>query len=160
MNINRTIPIPYDCSGRLAYVVPIAASSENGEIFQEVGIVDAITGHVSLGNTKAVAFEAYRRYLSDNGFNVSVSSSRFKGAISGVVNRISGIVSANNLDYRLVYLNNSNIIFEVPISQYPEAAITNTGDTVNMTYEDTNDSLITVDHFDNLGINARVNNSL
>ena len=45
-NYHSCAPIPYDCSGRLAYVVSIAASSENGEIFQEIGIVDAITGHV------------------------------------------------------------------------------------------------------------------
>lgn len=155
-NYHSSAPIPYDCSGRLAYVVPIAASSENGEIFQEIGIVDAITGHVSLGNTKAIAFEGYRRYLNENGYNFAITSSRAIGNITGIVNRISGIISANNLDYRLIYLNNSNIIFEIPISQYPEAALTNIGDTVNMTYEDTRDSVITVDSFNNSGIDVRI----
>lgn len=155
-NYEGCSPIPYDCSGRLAYVVPVAADSGAGKIFQEVGIVDAITGHVSLGSTKAVAFEAYRRYLNDNGYNFAITDSRIIKNICGSVGRISNIVSSNNLNYRMMYLNNSNIIYEVPISQYPEAAITNIGDVVNMTYEDTNDSIITVDKFDNIVINTRI----
>lgn len=149
-------PIPYECSGRLAYVVPVAASTDTGYVYQEVGIVDAITGHVSLGETKAKAFEEYRRYLNQNGFNFAVSSSSVQKDISGIVGRISGIVSSNDLDYRLINLNTSDVIFEVSISQYPEAALTNVGDEVFMSYEDTNDTVITVDTFDNIGINSRV----
>lgn len=95
-NYHGTAPIPYDCSGRLAYVVPVAASTDNGEVFQEVSIVDAITGHVVLGQTKAIAFEEYRRYLNQNGFDFAITNSTTKGNITGTVNRISGIISANN----------------------------------------------------------------
>lgn len=155
-NYHGCQPIPYDCSGRLAYVVPVAANTDIGSSFQEVSIVDAQTGHPVIGETKAKAFEAYRRYLNQNGYDFAVTSSSRLGNVTGLVNRISGIVSSGELGYRLLYLNGSEVIYEVPISQFPEVALTDKGDNVSMAYEDTNDTVITVNRFDNAGIDARI----
>jgi hypothetical protein len=153
-------PIPYDCSGRLAYVVSVAATTDTGKVYQELGIVDAITGRVCLGETKAKAFENYRRFMSQDGYELNISGSQQSGNITGIVDRISSIISSNDLGYRLIYLNNSVVIYEVPVSQFPEVALTNSGDNVHMEYADDNSSIVEVDEFDNTKIDMRSNQNL
>jgi hypothetical protein len=153
---HASAPIPYDCSGNLAYVVPIAATSGNGEIFQEVAIVDAHTGHVSLGNTKAIALEGYKRYLNTNGYNFAITASSTRKNITGSVSRISQIIPSSDSGYRLIWLNDSNIIYEVAVSQYPTVALTYVTDNVSMSYEDSNDTVINVDYFKNADVIPRV----
>lgn len=155
-NYNGCQPIPYDCSGRLAYVVPVAASTSLGSVYQEVAIVDALTGHVSVGDTKAKAFEGFRRYINQNGYDFAVTETSVQATSNGEVGRISGIVSSGDLGYRLVYLNNSESVYEVSVSQFPEIAFTDVGDLVNMSYDETGDSIVNVGGFDNLELNVKI----
>jgi hypothetical protein len=118
--------------------------------------VDAHTGHVSLGNTKAVALEEYRRYLNTNGYNFAITASTTRRNITGTVTRISQIISTTDTGYRLVWLNDSNIIYEVAVAQYPTVALTYIDDNVSMSYEDSNDTVINVDYFKNANVIPRV----
>lgn len=154
-NFQGSQPIPYECVGRLTYIVPVSKSVGEEHYFQEVAMVDATNGHVELGDTKEEAYANYRKYLSASGFNGDLASSSVSEKLSGVVGRISGMASASGGDYRLMQLNDSQAIFEIGVTEFPEVALTDSGDRVSITYAETGAQVVEVSQFDNLAIDSR-----
>ena len=150
-------PIPHNYGGKLTYTVPIDAKDDQGKrILMEIAIVDASSSmpHVVFAETKAEAFNQYRQYMSGKGFEFTFSSTSSYQEITGYVNRFSDISVNGNSVYR-IWLNNSEIIFEIVPFINPEVTITQVGDLVKISFEDNTETVVIAHNFDNLDLNAR-----
>ena len=150
-------PIPHNYGGKLTYTVPVDAVDNQGKrILMEIAIVDASSSmpHVVIAKTKAEAFNQYRQYMSGKGFEFTFSSSSSYQEIIGSVNRFSDISVNGNSVYR-IWLNNSEIIFEIVPYINPEVTITQVGDLVKISFDDNTETVVIAHNFDNLDLNAR-----
>lgn len=150
-----SVPIPYNVYGQLTYIVPIAAHTERGYIFKEVAFVDASNVNVKKDENKAKALEKYKLYLFSKGKEIAITSSASMKTIKGVVERMSSISMDGTSSFR-IWLSESNIIYAVDPILMPEVSVTSVGDAVNISYDDTNDTVVGVSAFDNLEINSRI----
>ncbi|MCK4891311.1 MAG: hypothetical protein KAS78_01450, partial [Candidatus Pacebacteria bacterium] len=150
-------PIPHNYGGKLTYTVPIDAEDDQGKrILMEIAFVDASSSmpHVEYATTKAEAFNNFRKYMGGKGFEFTFSSSSSYQEIIGSVKRFADMSINGNSVYR-IWLNNSEIIFEIVPFINPEVTITQEGDMVKLFYDDNTETVVVVSNFDNLDIEAR-----
>lgn len=153
-NWYATTPIPHDVYGTLTYIVPYTAHEETGVIFQGVGFVDASNKHAEIGATKEEAAENYRKYLATKGIKINIDSRRSDKTINGDVVRMGSIASQEGSSNTFL-LNESDLVFAVDASLFPEASLTQVSDSVEIGYSDTGGALVVAKQFDNLEFETR-----
>ena len=150
-----TALIPYNIYGVLTYIIPVDSHTSSGNVFQEVGFVDAKTKHVVVKPTKEEALEEYKIYLATKNIKIALTSESTDQALTGTVERLGDVTLSGRTSYRL-WLNGSNAIFSVNPNLFPVVVITNLGDEISITYADTGDTVLEVNAFTNSNVKARI----
>ncbi|MDP4146854.1 MAG: hypothetical protein Q8936_20680 [Bacillota bacterium] len=142
-------PVLYSIYGANTWIIPVIDS--NG-VYRELALVNAETGKVAHAQTKQEVFEAYRVLLAtaDQGNAVPTNENLLK-TISGKVLRVVNL-QTNDGNIQRLLLEGNNRIFSINIDTMPYAAFTKEGDTVELKYVDTNDSINVVKEVKNLNL--------
>ena len=149
-----TALIPYNVYGVWTYIIPVDSHTDSGNVFQEVGFVEAATKHAVVKGTKEEALEEYKDYLTSKDIKRAITSSSMTKTLTARVERIGDYSLSGKTSYGLL-LNNSNAIFSVNPNLFPVVMVTNPSDVVNITYTDTGESLLKVSIFINNNITVR-----
>ena len=150
-----TALIPYNVYGVLTYIIPVDSHTSSGNVFQEVGFVDAKSKHVVVKPTKEEALEEYKSYLANKGIKKALTSESTNEVLTAVVKRIGDVTLSGRTSYRL-WLNNSDAIFSVNPNLFPTVVLTNLNDEVTIAYADTGDTVLEVNAFTNSNVKARI----
>ncbi|MEA2098360.1 MAG: hypothetical protein U9P70_04800 [Patescibacteria group bacterium] len=150
-----TALIPYNIYGVLTYIVPVNSHTSSGNVFQEVGFVDAKTKHVVVKPTKEEALEEYKIYLATKNIKIALTSESADKTLTADVERMGDVTLSGRTSYRL-WLNGSDAIFSINPNLFPVVVITNLGDEINITYADTGDTVLEVNAFTNNDVKARI----
>lgn len=143
----------YQIYGVPTWVATFVQQTESGETFQEVGMVDArhLTGaNVVMESTKAGALAAYAQLLA-SGPGQGPSSSGQTAQAQGTVQRVSAATENGNTVYYLL-IQGQTRIFQAPLSLSAELPLVSVGDTVQVTYIETGQPVVTVTAFNDLNI--------
>ena len=150
-----TALIPYNIYGVLTYIIPVDSHTSSGNVFQEVGFVDAKTKHVVVKPTKEEALEEYKAYLATKNIKVALTSESTDQVLTATVERLGDVTLSGRTSYRL-WLNGSDAIFSVNPNLFPVVVITNLDDEISITYADTGDTVLEVNAFTNSNVKARI----
>lgn len=150
-----TALIPYNIYGVLTYIIPVDSHTESGNVFQEVGFVDAKTKHAVVKATKEEALEEYKNYLATKNIKIALTSESTNKILTARVERIGDVTLSGRSSYRL-WLNDSDAIFSINPNLFPVVVITNLNDEVSITYADTGDTVLEVNAFTNNDIKVRI----
>jgi hypothetical protein len=138
------------------WVAIFVQTTDSGDIFQAVGIVDArnLNGsNVQFENTLPAALLDYQQWLlqqSNNPGNTPTSGST--KTVTGKVLRISSVLEGSNTIYYL-QIAGQNLIFRANLSLSPKLPLVTPGDTVTGTYLNTGNQTVDFQTFDDLTIN-------
>ncbi|MCK4799904.1 hypothetical protein KAS31_02905 [Candidatus Parcubacteria bacterium] len=150
-----TALIPYNIYGVLTYIIPVDSHTDSGNVFQEVGFVDAKTKHAVVKGTKEEALEEYKAYLAAKGIKRAPTSGSVERTMTATVERMGDVTLSGRTSYRL-WLNGSDAIFSVSPNLFPVVVITNLNDEISITYADTGDTVLDVNNFTNYNVKARI----
>lgn len=152
----------YSIYGEPTWVATFVRSSDTGDIFQAVAMVDArhLSGaNVVMAATKADALAQYSQWLADHAIQgTGVTSAAHAVTITGQVSRISSTTELGNTVYYLL-INGQQHIFKAGIQLSPELPLVQPGDTVRVTYLDTGLTVATVTAFNDQSIQITSNPS-
>ena len=150
-----TALIPYNIYGVLTYIIPVDSHTSSGNVFQEVGFVDAKSKHVVVKPTKEEALEEYKSYLAAKNIKIALTSDSTDKTLTATVERMGDATLSGRTSYRL-WLNGSDAIFSVNPTLFPVVVVTEPGDKVIITYADTGDTVLEINAFTNNNVRARI----
>lgn len=138
------------------WVAIFVQSSDSGDIFQAVGIVDARNlngGNVQFETTLPAALQDYQQWLEQQANNSGgTPTSGTTKTVTGKVLRISSVLQGSNTIYYL-QIAGQNLIFRANLSLSPKLPLVQPGDTVTGTYLNTGGTTVDFQTFDDLTIN-------
>src|SRR5579885_329073 len=140
------------------WVAIFVQSTDSGDIFQAVGIVDArnLNGsNVQFEPTLSAALADYSQWLVQLGSGGSGGGSPGGGTtqtVTGKVLRISPVQQGSNTIY-YIQIAGQNVIFEANLSLSPKLPLVQPGDTVTGSYLNTGGETVQFQSFDDLSIN-------
>jgi hypothetical protein len=138
------------------WVAIFVQSSDSGDIFQAVGIVDARNlngGNVQFETTLPAALQDYQQWLEQQANNPGgTPTSGTTKTVTGKVLRISSVLQGSNTIYYL-QIAGQNLIFRANLSLSPKLPLVQPGDTVTGTYLNTGGTTVDFQTFDDLTIN-------
>lgn len=138
------------------WVAIFVQSTDSGDIFQAVGIVDARNlngGNVQFETTLSAALGDYQQWLLQLGNSPGgAPSSTTTKTVTGKVLRISSVQQGSNTIYYM-QIAGQNVIFQANLSLSPKLPLVQPGDTVTGTYLNTGGTTVSFQTFDDLSIN-------
>ena len=143
----------YQIYGVPTWVATFVQSTDFGETFQGVGIVDArhLNGaDVIMASDKADALSAYAQSLAA-GPGTGPSSSGQRVNVRGVVTRVSAATNNGTTTYYFLIAGQTHI-FTANLNLSAELPLVHAGDTIEGTYIDTGQTVVTLTAFDDLDI--------
>ncbi len=148
----------YQINGVPTWVAIYAQSTDSGDIFQAVGVVDARSlngNNVQFESNLPAALNDYTQWLTQQG-NGSGGGSGGGGTtaqtVTGKVQRISSVQQGTNTIYYL-QIAGQKVIFTANLSLSPKLPLVQTGDTVKVTFLPTTTTVVNVQSFDDTTIN-------
>lgn len=138
------------------WIAIFVQTTDSGDIFQAVGIVDArnLNGsNVQFEPTLSAALQDYQNWLlqEPNNPNGTPTSGNTK-TITGVVQRIAAVQQGTNTIY-YIQIAGQHLIFQADLSLSPKLPLVQPGDTVTGTYLNTGSTTVSFQTFDDLTIN-------
>ncbi|HEV7129018.1 MAG TPA: hypothetical protein VGN32_16420 [Ktedonobacterales bacterium] len=143
----------YQIYGIPTWVATFVQQNDTGESFAGVGLVDArhlISADVIMETNKADALAAYAQSLSGSN-GVGPTSSGNQVQVKGTVTRISA-ASQNGTTVYYILIQGQNHIFEASLALSPELPLVREGDTIQASYIDTGQTVVTLGHVADLNI--------
>lgn len=138
------------------WVAIFVQSTDSGDIFQAVGIVDArnLNGsNVQFENTLPAALSDYQQWLLQQGNSPGgTPTSGTTKTVTGKVLRISSVLQGANTIYYM-QIAGQNQIFQANLTLSPKLPLVQPGDTVTGTYLNTGSTTVSFQTFDDLSIN-------
>jgi hypothetical protein len=137
------------------WVATFVQTTNNGAIFQAVGIVDAkaLNGsNVQFETTLSAALQDYQQWLLQQGNGSGTPTSGTTRTVTGKVQRVSSVQQGSNTIYYL-QIAGQNLIFRANLSLSPKLPLVQPGDTVTGTYLNTGNQTVDFQSFDDLTIN-------
>ncbi len=145
----------YDIYGEPTWVATFYQPNPYGEIFQEVGMVDArrLSGsNVIMAPGKSQALAAYAEWLRDNHIASSTAlPAGTKVTVQAKVVRISSEVELGTTVYSMLLAGQSHI-FSAGLAVSSELPLVQPGDTVVGTYVDTGQTVVMFSQFTDLSL--------
>lgn len=131
LGYRATFPLLLNISGEPTYFI---ALKDNAGLVKKYAMVNIQKyQNVAIGDTVAACEKTYIKMLKNSGTS-SASQEAFE-EIKGTIKRIAqGVVDGNTHFY--VTLENSNLIFDVPLVEYMEIITYDVGDRISFTYEE------------------------
>ncbi len=148
----------YEIDNTPTWVAIFVQSSDSGDIFQAVGIVDArnLNGsNVQFEPTLTAALSDYNQWLVQLGSNGSGGGSPGGGTtqtVTGKVLRVSSVQQGSNTIY-YIQIAGQNVIFQANLSLSPKLPLVQSGDTVQGSYLNSGGETVQFQSFDDLSIN-------
>jgi hypothetical protein len=148
----------YEIDNTPTWVAIFVQSTDSGDIFQAVGIVDArnLNGsNVQFEPTLSAALQDYNQWLVQLGNNGSGGGPSTGGTtltVTGKVLRISSVQQGSNTIY-YIQIAGQNVIFEANLSLSPKLPLVQAGDSVKGSYLNTGGQTVQFQSFDDLSIN-------
>jgi hypothetical protein len=145
----------YQIYNEPTWVATFVQKNDFGGSFQAVGIVDArkLTGaNVIMAPTKSQALAGYVQWLADN--NVPGTTPTPSGkpvTVTGRVTRINAATERGTTVYSML-LEGQQHIFKAGLALSPQLPLVQPGDTVKVTYLDTQETVVTLTAFNDESI--------
>ena len=143
---NASLPIPYNINNIPTYVMTLKDNGGLVKMYAMVAIEDYTI--VGVGNTLRESLMAYKNAFNQSGNKLNTKSKTEKNIIKSVITRINGDVKNGNTYYYFtlrnlpkVFIGSSQISNDFPL--------TNTGDSVYVTFDNDNQEVIDVSSFRN-----------
>ena len=143
---NASLPIPYNINNIPTYVMTLKDNGGLVKMYAMVAIEDYTI--VGVGNTLRESLMAYKNAFNQSGNKLNTKSKTEKNIIKSVITRINGDVKNGNTYYYFtlrnlpkVFIGSSQISNDFPL--------TNTGDSVYVTFDNDNQEVIDVSSFKN-----------
>lgn len=137
------------------WVAIFVQSTSSGDIFQDVGIVDArnLNGsNVQFEPTLGQALQDYQQWLTSQGNNTSgAPTGGTTQTVTGKVLRISSVQQSTTTVY-YIQIAGQNVIFTANLSLSPKLPLVQPGDVVTGTYLNTGGTVENFTSFDDLSI--------
>ncbi len=136
------------------WVAIFVQSTSSGDVFQDVGIVDArnLSGsNVQFEPTLAAALQDYQQWLTQEANNSNTSTNGTTQAVTGKVLRVSAVRQGSDTIYYIQIAGQSKI-FTANLSLSPKLPLVRSGDIVTGTYLDTTSSVVNFTTFDDLSM--------
>jgi len=145
----------YQIYNEPTWVATFVQKNDFGGSFQAVGIVDArhLNGaNVIMASTKSEALAQYAQWLADNNVQGSAPTPTGKPVtITGRVTRINAATERGTTVYSML-LDGQSHIFKAGLALSPELPLVQPGDTVTVTYLDTQETVVTLTAFNDTSI--------
>src|SRR6266849_3404428 len=136
------------------WVAIFVQSTNSGDIFQDVGIVDArnLNGsNVQFEPTLTAALQDYQQWLTQQGSNGSTSTNGTTQTVMGKVLRVSAVQQGTNtISY--IQITGQGKIFTANLALSPKLPLVQPGDTVTGSYLNTSGTVVEFKTFDDLSI--------
>jgi len=136
------------------WVAIFVQSTNSGDIFQDVGIVDArnLNGsNVQFEPTLAAALQDYQQWLTQQGNNGTTPTGGSTQTITGKVLRVSAVQQGNNTIY-YIQIAGQPKIFTANLGLSAKLPLVQPGDTVTGSYFNTGGTVVNFTSFDDLTI--------
>ena len=147
----------YQIYNEPTWVATFVQKNDFGGSFQAVGIVDArhLSGaNVIMASTKSEALAQYAQWLADNNVAGSAPTPTGKSVtITGQVTRINAATERGTTVYSML-LDGQTRIFKAGLALSPELPLVQPGDTVTVTYLDTQETVVTLTAFSDASIHV------
>ncbi len=137
------------------WVAIYVQNTNSGDIFQDVGIVDARNlngGNVQFEPSLAQALQDYQQWLTQLGNGASAPSTGTTQTVTGKVLRISAVQEGTNTIYYL-QVQGQRVIFTANLSLSPKLPLVQPGDIIKGNYLNTGGTVVNFTTFDDLSIN-------
>jgi hypothetical protein len=137
------------------WVAIYVQNTDSGDIFQDVGIVDARNlngGNVQFEPSLGQALQDYQQWLTQLGNAASAPSSGTTQTVTGKVLRISAVQQGTNTVYYL-QVQGQRVIFTANLSLSPKLPLVQPGDIIRGNYLNTGGTVVNFTTFDDLSIN-------
>ncbi|WP_028400216.1 hypothetical protein [Ectobacillus panaciterrae] len=144
-------PTYYTIYGSPSFVIPVY---DGNNMYQGVAVVRADSSKVlvAFGNTKEEAFDDYKRKLASiHKGNIAPTKDSKKVTLQGTVFRINPYIDKDGTVY-YVLLQGQTKAFLVSPTVSKEIINTEKGDTVQLSYYETNEDTVAIQSFDNTAI--------
>jgi len=136
------------------WVAIFVQSTSSGDIFQDVGIVDARNlsgGNVQFEPTLAAALQDYQQWLTQEANNSNTSTNGTTLTVMGKVLRVSAVRQGSDTIYYIQIAGQSKI-FTANLSLSPKLPLVRSGDIVMGTYLNTRSIVVNFTSFDDLSM--------
>ena len=147
----------YQLYNEPTWIATFVQKNDFGGSFQAVGIVDArkLNGaNVIMASTKSEALAQYAQWLADNNVVGSTPTPSGKSVtITGRVARINAATERGTTVYSML-LDGQTHIFKAGLALSPELPLVQPGDTVTVTYLDTQETVVTLTAFSDQSIHV------
>jgi len=137
------------------WVAIFVQTTQSGDIYQAVGIVDArnLNGsNVQFEPTLAQGLTDYQQWLTQQGNGVNTPTKGTTQTAMGKVLRISAVQQGTNTIY-YIQLQGQSVIFTANLSLSPKLPLVQPGDIINGEYLNTGGTVVNFTRFDDLSIN-------
>jgi hypothetical protein len=145
----------YQIYGTPTWVAIFVQTTDSGDIYQAVGIVDArdLNGsNVQFEPTLSQALQDYQQWLTQQGNAANTPSGGTQQTVTGKVLRISSVQQAGNTIY-YIQISGQKVIFTANLSLSPKLPLVQPGDTVVVSFLGTSGTVINLTSFDDTTIN-------
>lgn len=137
------------------WVAIYVQNTASGDIFQDVGIVDARNlngGNVQFESTLSQSLQDYQQWLTQLASTNSTASNGTVQTVTGKVLRVSAVQQGGNTIYYL-QLAGQKEIFTANLSLSPKLPLVQPGDIINGSYLNTGGTVVNFQTFDDASIN-------
>ena len=137
------------------WVAIFVLSTNSGDIFQDVGIVDArnLNGsNVQFEPTLSAALQDYQQWLTQQGSNGATPIGGTTQSLTGKVLRVSSVQQGTNTIYYIQIAGQARI-FTANLALSPKLPLVQPGDTVTGSYLNTAGTVVDFTSFDDISIN-------
>ncbi|MBV9688828.1 MAG: hypothetical protein JO202_03855 [Ktedonobacteraceae bacterium] len=144
----------YQIYGTPTWVAIFVQSTDNGDIFQAVGLVDArnLNGsNVQFEPTLGQALQDYQQWLTQQGSGANTPSGGVTQSVTAKVLRISSVQQGTNTVY-YIQVAGQKFIFTANLSLSAKLPLVQPGDTVTFTYQGSSGEVVNLKTFDDLSI--------
>lgn len=145
-------PQLYQINGIPTWVAIYVQTTSSGDIFQDVGIVDARNlngGNVQFEPTLSAALQDYQQWLQQ--LNSGGPTTGTLQTVTGKVQRISSVTQGTNTIY-YIQVAGQKVIFTANLTLSPKLPLVQAGDTVTVTYINSASTVETLKTFDDTTI--------
>ncbi|MGE5334770.1 MAG: hypothetical protein ACM3N4_08740, partial [Nitrososphaerota archaeon] len=145
----------YQIYNEPTWVATFVQKNDYGGSFQAVGIVDARSlngANVIMASSKSEALAGYAQWLADHNVQGSTPTPSGKSVtVTGRVTRINAATERGTTVYSML-LDGQRHIFKAPLGLSPELPLVQPGDTVTVTFLDTQETVVTLTAFNDASI--------
>ena len=145
----------YQLYGTPTWVAIFVQTTESGDIYQAVGLVDArnLNGsNVQFEPTLSQGLQDYQQWLTQLGNGGNTPTGGTKQTATGKVLRISSVQQGSNTIY-YIQLQGQNVIFTANLTLSPKLPLVQPGDMIKGDYLNTGATVVNFTAFDDLSIN-------